>query len=237
MLITNTLSGAKEPLPATGGKPLRLFVCGPTVYDEPHIGNARMYIVFDTFVRFLRSQKIKVFYLQNITDVDDKIIARAREEKTSASAIARKYTAIFKRNMRALRVNSVDSYAPATKYIPEIIVQVTRLIEKGNAYKIEGDGWYFDLSTFPDYGKLAKRTVEQAEDGVSRIDENPRKRNRGDFCLWKLAKTDAKDTKPNANDAKKKHQSILVDGEPAWWAPFGWGRPGWHIEDTAISDK
>jgi cysteinyl-tRNA synthetase len=214
MQITNTLSGTKEPLPRSKKK-ISLFVCGPTVYDELHIGNARIYIIFDTFVRFLRSQKIGVFYLQNITDIDDKIIARAREKGLTPKKLAAHFAKIFKKNMKDLHIISVDAYAPATKYIPEIIAQVERLIEKGHAYKIEGDGYYFDLGTFPDYGKLARRTMEHAEDGVSRIDENPEKRNRGDFCLWKFSKPD----------------------EPSWKAPFGDGRPGWHIEDTAISEK
>src|SRR3989344_6012101 len=115
------------------------------------------------------------------------------------------------------RIPAVNKYIPATNHIKEIITQVERLIEKGHAYKIENDGYYFDLSTFPDYGKLARRTIEQAEDGVSRIDENENKRNRGDFCLWKFSKT-------NPPQTKKQSKPVLMDGEPSWWAPFGWGR-------------
>lgn len=195
--------------------PIRLFVCGPTVYNELHIGNARVYIVFDVFARYLRSTGAALRYVQNITDIDDKIIARAKEEDMSPKRLAEKYTRIFKEDMRSLNINSVDTYASATEYIPEIIAQVERLIEKKHAYKITGDGYYFDLATFPHYGKLAHRTIEQAEDGTSRIDENPNKRNKGDFCVWKFSR----------------------EGEPSWQAPFGIGRPGWHIEDTAISEK
>ncbi|PIR89524.1 MAG: cysteine--tRNA ligase [Candidatus Harrisonbacteria bacterium CG10_big_fil_rev_8_21_14_0_10_40_38] len=236
--IQNTLTGKETELPIWKNGITRLFVCGPTVYDRLHIGNARTYASFDNFVKFLRYTGIKVRYIQNITDIDDKIIKKAEEEKTTPEEIAQKYTKIFKENMRALDITSVDKYLPATDYIQEIISQVERLIEKNYAYKIEKDltadkagGYYFDLSKFPDYGKLAGRTIEQAEDGVSRIDENENKKNRGDFCLWKFPKTNLPLSK------KKTKKPILLDGEPVWWAPFGWGRPGWHIEDTAISEK
>jgi len=214
MQLFDTLSGRKESLPREKGKPLNLFVCGPTVYDYLHIGNARTYLVFDAFVKFLRSEKIKVFYLQNITDVDDKIIARAKEEKTSPEVIAQKYTAIYRRNMRNLLITAVDTYASATEFIPQIVTQIQTLIDKGYAYKIPNDGWYFDISKFHNYGRLARRTREQAEDGVSRIDESVEKRNKGDFCLWKFSH----------------------DGDPNWKTELGEGRPGWHIEDTAISE-
>ena len=211
--LYNTLTRQKEPLPLA--KKLRLFVCGPTVYDYVHIGNARTFTVFDILVRYLRHEKQKVFYLQNITDVDDKIILRAAKETIPWREVAKKFEGIFKKNMHDLGNTSVDTYARATAFIPEIISQVERLIERGNAYKIDGDGWYFDLTTFPDYGKLGRRTITQAEDGVSRIDESSGKRNRGDFCLWKFSKP----------------------GEPTWKSKLlGDGRPGWHIEDTAITE-
>ncbi len=215
MKIYNTLTKRKDPLPAPKrGKPIRFFVCGPTVYDVIHVGNARTLVFFDTFARYLRFRGIKLFYLQNITDIDDKIIARATRMGKSWRTVARTFEREFLRDAKAFRIESVDRYARATDFIPEIIRQVKRLIRKGNAYRIEGDGWYFDLASFPDYGKLARRTVLQAEDAVSRIDENGKKRNRGDFCLWKFSKP----------------------GEPSWNARFGDGRPGWHIEDTAITE-
>lgn len=213
MLLYNTLSGKKERLLKPRGRALRMFVCGPTVYDDPHIGNARTYLVFDAFARFLRSRGWKIFYLQNITDIDDKIIARANEERIPPQTIARRYERVYLRNMRDLGISAVDRYARATDFIPEIVRQVKTLLRHGQAYLIPGDGYYFDLATFPNYGKLARRTILQAADAISRIDESGKKRNKGDFNLWKLSK-------PN---------------EPYWDTPLGRGRPGWHIEDTAIS--
>lgn len=215
MTLYNTLSGKKERLAKPRGRALKMFVCGPTVYGDPHIGNARTYIVFDAFVRYLRSRGFKVFYLQNITDIDDKIIVRAREEGRSAKDVARRYEKVYLANMRALGVSAVDRYARASDFIPEIVRQIKTLIRRGNAYLIPGDGYYFDLATFPDYGKLARRTVLMGEDAVSRIDESAKKRNRGDFALWKFGKAE----------------------EPSWKTPLGEGRPGWHIEDTAISER
>lgn len=214
MLIYNTLSEKKEPLEKPGAGPMKIFVCGPTVYDYAHIGNARTYIAFDIFIRYLRSLGWKVFYLQNITDIDDKIINRSHEEHTTPESIARKYKKAYQEDIKKLGVTSVTKYAPATKYIPQIVKQIKTLIKKGNAYKIKGDGYYFNLSTFPEYGKLSKRTILQAEDAVSRIDEGINKKNKGDFTLWKFSK----------------------DDEPGWQTELGYGRPGWHIEDTAISE-
>ena len=189
MYLYNSLTLKKEELPRPDpkAKDSRLFVCGPTVYDYPHIGNARTFMVFDIFARYLRSRGVKLFYLQNITDIDDKIINRAKEENTDWKTISRRYEKIFKGDMKRLGITSVDKYARATDFIPQIVTQVKRLIEKKHAYLIEGDGYYFDLKTFPEYGKLAGRTIEQAEDATSRIDASSKKRNRGDFCLWKLS--------------------------------------------------
>ena len=212
MVVYDTLSGEKKPLPKDGE--LKLFVCGPTVYDYIHIGNARTYSVFDTIVRYLRSQKIKVRYLQNITDIDDKIIKRAQEEKKHSTTIANFYARAYKQDTRGLGIFSVNKYAPATRFIRPIVKQIQSLLEKGAAYKIEGEGYYFDISKFPEYGKLSRRTTEQAEDSVSRIDEGINKKNKGDFALWKFSKP----------------------GEPSWKTALGEGRPGWHIEDTAITE-
>ncbi|MDO8466631.1 MAG: cysteine--tRNA ligase [bacterium] len=214
MIIFDTLSGEKKPLLIPESGKLKLFVCGPTVYDLAHIGNGRTYAAFDSIIRYLRSQKIKVFYLQNITDIDDKIINRAKEEKKYPETIANFYTKAYKQDMKELRVDSVNKYAKATSYIRQIVKQIQALIDKGVAYKIESEGYYFDISKFPDYGKLSHRTLEQAEDSVSRIDDAINKRNKGDFCLWKFEK----------------------QGEPSWKTPLGSGRPGWHIEDTAITE-
>jgi len=224
ILLYNTLSEQKEILMVPKGRPLRLFVCGPTVYDYAHIGNARTYLIFDILVRYLRSLNIKVFYLQNITDIDDKIIQRAHQEKTNWRAVAKKFKRAYFQDMRQLGITTVTKYAPATKYIKQIIRQITVLLNKDHAYKIEGDGYYFDITTFSEYGKLAKRTAEQAEDAISRIDEGVKKRHRGDFALWKFA------TAKTNGSSKDKME------EPYWDTSLGRGRPGWHIEDTAISE-
>ncbi len=224
MRIFDTLSGEKKELhqPRRFGffpRSLNLFVCGPTVYDHPHIGNARTFVFFDMFVKYLRSQGMRVFYLQNITNVDDRIIQRAIDEGTTWDLIAKRYEDSFMECNRLLGITSVDRFALSTEFISQVIAQVKVLIKKGYAYRIEGDGWYFDLKTFPEYGKLSRRTMEQAEtsaeQGTSRIDNSDQKRNAGDFCLWKFTKGSA---------------------EPSWETDLGAGRPGWHIEDTATTE-
>jgi len=215
--IYNTLTRKKEIFKTRKYKKVNLFVCGITSYDFSHIGHARTYIVFDMIVKYLKQKGYNVFYLQNITDVDDKIINQAKRQKISWKDLSRKFEREYLKDMKALNVNSVTKYARATGYIKEIISQVKRLLEKGFAYQIK-DGIYYDISKFKNYGKLSRRTVLQAEDGISRIDEAKDKKNKGDFCLWKFSK----------------------HGEPSWPSPWGsgqQGRPGWHIEDTAITEK
>ena len=224
MRLYNTLTGKKDELKTTS-EVVNLFVCGPTVYDHIHIGNARTFTFFDVLAKWLRHQGIKVFYLQNITDIDDKIIARARETGQETSAFAQKFEKIFIEDINALGLDAVDKYARASEHIPEIVAQVKTLIQKKHAYLIKDDGYYFDLKTFPEYGQLSGRTSQMAEDGVSRIDESVHKRNRGDFNLWKFSK-------PNEpswpfDDGKGLPAEALAKA----------GRPGWHIEDTAISEK
>jgi cysteinyl-tRNA synthetase len=214
MQVYNSLTKQKEEFLPPGSK-VRMFVCGPTVYDYIHIGNARTFVVFDVIAKYLRYRGYDLRYIQNITDIDDKIIKKAQETGQDWKEISKKFERIFLENMKSLKVNSVNEYPRATNHIPQIIKQIKTLIEKGNAYLIENDGWYFDLKTFPEYGKLSGRTVEMADDAVSRIDESAGKRNKGDFCLWKFSKSN----------------------EPSWPADFGAGRPGWHIEDTAITEK
>lgn len=215
MLIYNTLSGKKEEFQKPAGRPVKIFVCGPTVYDFPHIGNGRTFVAFDAFVKYLRSKNWEVYYLQNITDVDDKIIKRAREEGVPWKDVARKFERIYHENEKKLGIDSVTRYERATDHIKEIVTQTAALLDKGIAYVVADDGIYFDVSKFPDYGKLSKRTYLDAEDSVSRIDDSVNKRHRGDFVLWKFSKP----------------------GEPVWKTALGAGRPGWHIEDTAISGK
>ena len=214
--VYNTLTRKIEPFKPREDKSVKMFVCGPTVYDYSHLGHARTYIAFDMIVKYLRFRGYDVFYLQNITDIDDKIINRAREKNISWQNLARKFEGEYFKDMASLKVNSVTKYARATEHIKEIISQVNRLFQKGYAYRAS-DGIYYDVSKFKDYGKLSGRTALQAEDAVSRIDSSIDKRNKGDFCLWKFWSE--------------------KDYEPSWPSPFGNGRPGWHIEDTAITEK
>jgi cysteinyl-tRNA synthetase len=214
--IFNTLSGKKDILKISKRKKINLFVCGPTVFDYSHIGHAKNYVVFDVFTKYLRFCGFKVFYLQGITNLDDKIIARAREKKVNPKDLALAFEKEYLKDMADIGINSVSKYARATDHIKEIISQVERLQKKGYAYIIDEDGIYYNIKKFKDYGKLAGRSVLQAEDSVTRIDYSKNKKNRGDFCLWKFKQDDL---------------------EPYWSAPFGQGRPGWHIEDTAISEK
>ncbi|TSC52433.1 MAG: cysteinyl-tRNA synthetase [Parcubacteria group bacterium LiPW_41] len=228
MRLLNSLSGQKEEVLYSQKNPLHFFVCGPTVFDYSHIGHARTYIAFDVFARFIRSKKWKMVYLQNITDVDDKIIDRARMHDENPLRYAWKFESLYKNDMKAIGCISVNRYARATDHIKEIENQIQTLITKGNAYYISGQGYYFDITTFKEYGKLSRRTITQAEDAVTRIDEQIEKRNKGDFALWKEVKVEEKD---------KKKKFVIVNGEPAWNTKLGWGRPGWHIEDTAITER
>lgn len=238
--IYNTLSRKKEkfiPLKNKGGYPIKsakggakqfnrvnMFACGPTVYDFPHIGHARTYVVFDSFAKYLKHIGFKVFYLQNITDVDDKIIARAREKGVLPKSLTKAFEKEYYQSMKNLKVDSITKYARATDHIKEIISQIKRLEKAGYAYTIE-DGVYFNIKKFKNYGKLANRTALLAEDAVSRIDYSKDKKNRGDFCLWKFS----------GGQTTKSFDSNF--SEPVWQSPFGKGRPGWHIEDTAIVEK
>jgi len=185
--LYNTLKRKKETLKPLFEKNIKFFVCGPTVYNHSHIGHAKTYIQFDVIVKYLRYRKFNVFYLQNITDIDDKIIKRAKEVKKLPIELAHEYEKSFYEDMKSLKVNSVNKYARATDHINEIVSQVLRLIKFSYAYKIK-DGYYFDLSKFKGYGKLSGRTTLEAEDSVSRIDESKEKRNKGDFCLLKFSK-------------------------------------------------
>jgi len=214
--ITNTLTRKVEDfVPRNTGK-VDMFVCGPTVFDLIHIGNARTFVFFDVVAKWLRAKGLIVRYVQNITDIEDKIIARARECEQEPLQYAREFEMKFLEDTRAIGNSAVSEYARATDYIPQVIAQVKTLIKNGNVYLIDSDGWYFDLTTFPEYGKLSGRTALATNDAVSRIDDSLKKRNTGDFCVWKLSKI----------------------GEPSWSnSELGAGRPGWHIEDTAITEK
>ncbi|OGN04700.1 MAG: cysteine--tRNA ligase [Candidatus Yanofskybacteria bacterium RIFCSPHIGHO2_02_FULL_44_12b] len=228
MIIHNTLTKTKEKIVPRENKKIQMFVCGPTVYDYIHIGNARTFVFFDVVAKYLKYRGYQVDYIQNITDIDDKIIQRAKENKKDPLMWAKEYRQKFEEDMKALGIDS-PKYVPATEHIGQVVKQVKALIDRKHAYLIEGDGWYFDLSTFKDYGKLSGRKAQMADDAVSRIDENDKKRNKGDFCLWKLVKVGKELEIGN-------WKLEIADGEPAWATPLGWGRPGWHIEDTAITE-
>lgn len=208
--LYNTLSRKIEEFRPINPPEVKMFVCGPTVYDLVHIGNAKTYTQFDFIARYLRYRGYEVFYLQNITDIDDKIIKKAAEEGVSWKEISEKFTKEYFEDMKALRNTSVSKYAKATDYINEIVGQVKVLLDKNFAYKTN-DGIYYDISKFPNYGKLSGRTEADQNAGVSRIDESLDKKNKNDFCLWKFS--------------------------PFWETELGMGRPGWHIEDTAITEK
>lgn len=210
MNLYSTLSRSVEPLVTLYQDRVSLFVCGPTVYDYSHLGHARTYVVFDVLAKYLRWTGKEVFYLQNITDVDDKIINRANAEGVSQSFLARKFEAEYVRDMRSLGIDAVSYYARATTHIPEIIHQIERLVERGVAYTTES-GVYFNVDTFERNGELSGQC---ADNRVGRVTDAT-KHNALDFALWKLGEF----------------------GEYTWESPWGRGRPGWHIEDTAISEK
>ncbi len=211
MFIYSTLSRSKEEFSPLKPNRVKLFVCGPTVYDDSHIGHGRTYIAFDCIARYFRYKGYSLFYLQNITDLDDKIIKRARERGVDPILLAREYERKYLADMKALGVENVNLHARATEHIPEIIEQIRKLLEKGFAYETE-NGVYFEEAKFPDFGKLSQRKLEDLT--VHRVDPDPRKKSPGDFVLWKK-----------------------IDEQPCWESPWGRGRPGWHIEDTAITEE
>ncbi|WP_438306129.1 cysteine--tRNA ligase [Streptomyces sp. HUAS TT11] len=211
--IYNTLTRQKEEFAPMRDGAVKMFVCGPTVYGPTHVGHAKTYTQFDFVARCFRRAGYSVTYAQNMTDVDDKIIRRAGKIGTQPYELAAEFEARYLADMTALHNDSVDTYARAHDHIDGIVAQVQELIRRGHAYQVDGS-WYFDLATFPAYGKLSGRKTARGDDSVSRIDEAVGKRNPGDFALWKARKP----------------------GEPFWTTPLGQGRPGWHIEDTAITE-
>ncbi|MFH2065285.1 MAG: cysteine--tRNA ligase [Pseudomonadota bacterium] len=211
--LYNTLTGKKETfIPLREGK-VGMYVCGPTVYDSCHIGHARSAIVFDVITRYFTACGFDVTYVRNFTDVDDKIINRANQLGISSHEVSEKYIREFYADMDALYVQRPTHEPYATKHISEIIELVETLIQKNFAYEIDGDV-YFRVESFAEYGKLSGRKLEDMEAGA-RIDVDKRKDNPFDFALWKSAKPD----------------------EPSWESPWGLGRPGWHIECSAMSSK
>lgn len=211
MKLYNTLTGKKEEFTVNG--PVTIYSCGPTVYNFFHIGNARPFVTFDLLRRYLKYRGNTVTFVQNFTDVDDKMIRRAAEEGTDIKTVADKYIAEYRIDAEGLGITPADVHPRATEEIGSIIKIVETLIERGYAYESEGDV-YFSTRKFQDYGKLSKIDVDDLESGA-RIEIGEKKRDPLDFTLWK---------------AKK-------EGEPAWPSPWGEGRPGWHIECSAMSSK
>lgn len=209
----NTFHNRKEEfVPVEEGK-VKFYMCGPTVYDYIHLGNARAFIVFDVLRRFLQYVGYQVTYVQNITDIDDRIIERALKEGVDTTDITSKYTQAFLEDLDALGVERADVHPKATEHVDDIIALIQKLIDNGMAYRVNGDVFY-DVSKFKDYGKLSGKKIDDLVAGA-RVKVDEKKRSPLDFALWKSQKP----------------------GEPAWESPWGPGRPGWHIECSAMSMK
>ena len=211
--LFNTLNGKKEKLEAIDPRHLKIYACGPTVYNYAHIGNARMAVVFDTLVRTLKTIYPKVTYVSNITDIDDKIIEAAKDQDVAITSITEKYTKIYNDDMAKLNVLAPDIQPKATEYIPEMIELISDLIKKDFAYEKEGHV-LFHVPSFKNYGLLSNRNRDEQIAG-SRVDVAPFKKDPADFVLWK----------PSS------------DKQPGWDSPWGFGRPGWHTECSAMSEK
>jgi cysteinyl-tRNA synthetase len=213
MKIYNTLTRKKEEfIPLVPGE-VKMYVCGPTVYNFFHIGNARPFVVFDTMRRYLEYKGYRVVYVQNFTDIDDKILAKANEEGITPIEVSQKYIEEYFKDAEALGVQKASVHPRVTENIDDIIRFIQKLIDKGYAYAVDGNV-YFDTSKFEDYGKLSKQNIEDLEAGA-RIEVDDVKKNPMDFVLWKSRK----------------------EGEIGWETPWGEGRPGWHIECSVMATK
>lgn len=210
MNIQDTLSNTEQKL--DNSEKIKIYLCGVTVYDESHIGHARTIIVFDVLRKYLESKKVQVELIQNFTDVDDKIINRAKDEKVSAQEISKRYIENYFRDFDKLNIQRATNYPKATEHIEDIIEFIKKLIDKEIAYVSE-NGVYFSVSKFPEYGKLSKKKIDELKSG-SRIQIDETKKDPLDFAVWKFS-----------------------DIEPLWDSPWGKGRPGWHIECSVMSMK
>jgi cysteinyl-tRNA synthetase len=209
--IYNTLTRKKEEfVPLTPGR-VGIYVCGVTVYDFSHVGHARSALAFDMIRRYLLFRGYQVKFVRNFTDVDDKIIQRAQREGVTAQEVSERYVAAEREDMGAIGVMAPDVYSKATDHIPQMVALIERLVAKGLAYPVEGDV-YFEVARFPAYGRLSGKNIDELVSGA-RVEVDERKRDPRDFALWKGAKP----------------------GEPAWPSPWGPGRPGWHIECSAMA--
>ncbi|NWF95894.1 MAG: cysteine--tRNA ligase [Candidatus Thorarchaeota archaeon] len=213
MRVYNTLSRTKEDFEPLDGNRVRIYVCGPTVYDYPHIGNARSFVAFDTVRRYLEFRGYRVDYLVNLTDVDDKMIRRANEEGVSLGELAARFIAEYFAVAAQLNLKPATLNPRATEHIEEMIAMIQRIIDAGKAYVVDGNV-YFDVSESPTYGTLSKTSLEDLEAGA-RVEVEEKKSDPKDFALWKAEKP----------------------GEPSWDSPWGRGRPGWHIECSVMGAK
>jgi cysteinyl-tRNA synthetase len=211
--IYNTLTGEKEPFHSLQPKTVRMYVCGVTVYDYCHIGHARSALVFDVIRRYLEFSGYQVEFVKNFTDVDDKIIKRANEQGVSCDTITAKYIQAYYEDMGRLGIRQASIEPKATEHMTDIIRLTETLVKKGLAYQVDGDV-YFEVAKYSGYGRLSRRRLEDMQAGA-RVDVDERKRHPMDFALWKSSKP----------------------GEPSWPSPWGPGRPGWHIECSAMSMK
>ena len=214
LCIYNTLTHEKEEFrPINKGK-VGIYVCGLTVYDYTHLGHARMLVSFDVIVRHLRAKGFEVTYVRNITDIDDKILARATENKEVFSDLTARFIASMHEDEKALSVLPPDIEPRATEHIASMISMINTLVQKDYAYKAENGDVYFSVVNFPEYGKLSKKKMDELLDGA-RVGVGELKRDPRDFVLWKSSK----------------------DGSVGWDSPWGYGRPGWHIECSAMSTE
>jgi cysteinyl-tRNA synthetase len=211
--IFNTLTNEKEEFVPLAPDKVRMYVCGVTVYDSAHLGHCRFLLTFDVIYRYLRFAGYNVTYARNFTDVDDKIIKRAQEERTTCAAVTERYIAEFHADSEALGLLRPTVEPRATAHMAEIIEIIRRLESNGLAYRVDGDV-YYSVAGFPDYGRLSRKKIDELEAGA-RVEVDERKRSPLDFALWKSSKP----------------------GEPTWDSPWGPGRPGWHIECSAMSTK
>jgi cysteinyl-tRNA synthetase len=211
--LFNTLSGKLERLEPVGAPALRMYACGPTIYDYGHIGNFRTFLHVDVLRRFLRQQGMAVEHVMNVTDVDDKIIRNALAAGKGITEYTARFEKAFFEDMAALGIERPEHVPRATEHIPEMVGLIEQLAAKGIAYQTEDGSWYFRIAKFPEYGKLSKKDLEGMEDGA-RVDSDEYEKDAvRDFALWKAAK----------------------EGEPSWETALGAGRPGWHIECSAMA--
>ena len=213
LVVYNTLSREKEPFVPIDAGHVRLYVCGPTVYDYVHIGNARPVVAFDVLYRLLRRRYPRVTYVRNITDIDDRIMVRAADNREPIDALTNRTASAYQSDMRRLGALAPDHEPRATQYVGEMVDMIGRLIDKGHAYAAEGHV-LFSVPSMADYGRLSRRTRDELVAGA-RVEVAPYKRDPADFVLWKPS----------------------TDEQPGWPSPWGRGRPGWHIECSAMSAK